>query len=267
MLERYMRAISAEAADVAVCFSWLPPHLYSEEWRGISMLINPTQDFCSPWISEQNLIWETALDLGQQNYYQKGSTVLGYGQPVDHLYYLHAGQIKFSKINKNGDEKIVWYIDKGNIFGAAPFFDRRPITNMCHTLTAIEDCEIYTFSRSCFNNEIVAKHPELVSNLIQSMAYKIFLGVNRGGDLASLPSRICKVLLYILKREGSSTLELPKACSKGISQQELAFILGVHRVTLNNAIGELKRERVIGHISKRKLIVTNVARLLEYAKN
>ncbi|TWH52083.1 Crp/Fnr family transcriptional regulator [Sporomusa sp. KB1] len=230
------------------------------------MLTNQIQDYYSPWISKQNILWESVLQLGQQHFYKKGSIVLGNGQPVNHLYYLRNGQIKFSKLNKDGDEKIVWYIERGNVFGVAPFFDRRPITNMCNMLTTMEDCEIYTFSRSCFNGEIVSNYPELVANLMQSMAYKIFLGVNRGGDLASLPNRICKVLLYILQKESDNLVSHKKICSKGISQQELAFILGVHRVTLNNAIAQLKREGIIGHMSKRSLVINNMDRLLEYAQ-
>lgn len=233
----------------------------------VAMLINQIQSFCSPWIGAQNKVWESVLHLGHKHTYAKGSMVLGGGQPVDHLYYLYAGRIKYSKTNAGGDEKIVWYIDKGNIFGAAPFFDRQPIKNMGNTLIATENCEVYTFSRSCFNNEIVGKHPEVVSNLIESMAYKIFLAVNRGGDLASLPCRVCKVLLYVIQRQSNSgSSKDNKISSKGISQQELAVILGVHRVTLNNTIVQLKREGVIGQISKRSLVINNIKRLLEYAQ-
>ncbi|HWR42294.1 Crp/Fnr family transcriptional regulator [Sporomusa sp.] len=230
------------------------------------MQTNQIQDFNSPWICAQNHVWESVLHLGQKHLYKKGSLILGNGQPVNHLYYLHVGQIKFSKLNSEGDEKIIWYLDKKNLFGAAPFFDRRPIKNMCNALIAIEDCEIYTFSRTCFNNEILVNYPELVANLIQSMAYKIFLGVNRGGDLEALPRRVCKVLHYILERESDSLVSGNRGCSKGISQQELAFILGVHRVTLTNVISQLKREGIIGHISKRRLLINDVERLLRYTQ-
>lgn len=228
------------------------------------MLANPIQDFYSPWIYAQNKLWESVLELGQKHVYEKGAIVLGGGKPVDYLYYLHAGRIKFSKLTADGDEKILWYINKENIFGAAPFFDRRPIRDMCNMLTALEDCEVYTFSRECFSKEIVVKYPELLENLIQSMAYKIFLGLNRGGDLSSLPSRICKVLRYVIQREQGTGAADKKIRSKGISQQELADILGVHRVTLNNAISQLKREGIIEHISKRSLVINDIGRLNEY---
>lgn len=231
-----------------------------------NVLANPIQDFYSPWIYAQNKLWESVLELGQKHTYEKGSIILGGGKPVDYLYYLHAGRIKFSKLTADGDEKIVWYIDKENIFGAAPFFDRRPIRMMCNMLTALEDCEVYTFTRECFSKEIVVKHPELLENLIQSMAYKIFLGLNRGGDLSSLPSRICKVLHYVIQRETEAGISGKKVRSKGISQQELADILGVHRVTLNNAISQLKREGILEHMSKRSLVIHDIERFRAYVQ-
>jgi cAMP-binding proteins - catabolite gene activator and regulatory subunit of cAMP-dependent protein kinases len=231
-----------------------------------NMLPSPIQDFYSPWIYAQNSIWKSVLHLGEKHIYEKGNIILGGGKPVNYLYYLHAGRIKFSKLTADGDEKIVWYIDRENVFGTAPFFDRRPITNMCNLLTALEDCEVYTFSRECFNNEIIVRHPELLENLIQSMAYKIFLGVNRGGDLSSLPTRICKVLRYVIQRQPNLGFGEKTIRTKGISQQELADILGVHRVTLNNAISQLKREGIIGHMSKRSLVILDVGRLLNYVQ-
>lgn len=137
---------------------------------------------------------------------------------------------------------------------------------MCNMLTALEDCEVYTFTRECFSKEIVVKYPELLENLIQSMAYKIFLGLNRGGDLSSLPSRICKVLNYVIQRETEVGIASKKVRSKGINQQELADILGVHRVTLNNAISQLKREGILEHMSKRSLVISDIERFRAYVQ-
>lgn len=223
-------------------------------------------DSYSPWISARNRIWESVLHLGKKHCYDKGNFILGGGHPTDHLYYLHTGQVKYSLVSPEGNEKIIWYLDNGNIFGAAPFFEGSPMGDICSAITALEKCEVYIFSRDCFNNEIVVKYPELVTNLIQSMAFKIFLAVNRGGDLTSLPSRVCKILIYLLQREGDGDVNGRIISSKGISQQELAFILGVHRVTLGNAITRLKQEGIIEHISKRRLVVNSAERLREYAR-
>lgn len=228
------------------------------------MLPKEIQDFYSPWIGAQNRIWQSVLYLGQKRCYNKGSVILAIGQPIDHLYYLHTGQVKYFTISSEGNEKIMWYLDKGNVFGAAPFFDKRPVAN---AITAIEKCEVYCFPRSYFNDEIVPKYPELVTNLIQSMAYKTRLAVNRGGDAACLLSRVSKILFYVAQRQSNNQAIGKVVCPKGISQQELAFILGVHRVTLNNAIAQLKREGIIGHIGKRNLVINSVERLLKYVQN
>ncbi|HEY3425061.1 MAG TPA: Crp/Fnr family transcriptional regulator [Negativicutes bacterium] len=228
------------------------------------MLPNQMQDFYSPWIGAQNRIWQSVLRLGQRSYYNKGDIILGIGQHIDHLYYLHVGQVKYGSINSEGNEKIMWYLDKGNTFGAAPFLDKRPVAN---AITAIDKCEVYSFSRECFNDEIVPKYPELITNLMQSMAYKNRVAVSRGGDMACLLSRVSKILFYVAQRQSDNQAIGKVICSKGISQQELAFILGVHRVTLNHVIAQLKREGIIGHIGKRNLIINSMERLLKIAQN
>jgi CRP-like cAMP-binding protein len=229
------------------------------------MLIDQVEECYSPWISAQNRVWESILNLGNKHTYCKGSIIIGGGQPINDLYYLHVGQVKYSTTTREGNLKILWYLDNGNIFGAAPFFEGRPARNY-NAITTMEKCEVYTFSRICFHDEIVANYPRLLSNLIQSMANRIFLALNRGGDLDSLRSRVCKILFYIVQRENNKSSG-KVVCSTGISQQELAFILGVHRVTLNSIITQLKHEGIIGQISKRNLVINNTERLLEYAQD
>ncbi len=225
---------------------------------------NAIDEMYSPWLRAQNRVWETVTHLGQKRFYDKGSTIIHNNQPVDCLYYLHTGQAKYFTITSEGHEKILWYLEKGNVIGAAPFFDRRLLRHLSTALVAAEKCEVYTFSRQCFENEISVHYPELLTNLIQSMAYKIFLAVNRGGDLDSLVARVCKILYNLVQRNGNECVSGKVVCDKGISQQELAYILGIHRVTLNYAILRLKNEGIISSISKRHTVINHVEQLLEY---
>jgi CRP-like cAMP-binding protein len=222
------------------------------------------QHFCSPWISAQNTIWQSVLHLGQRHYYNKGSIIIGNNQSgINHFYFLQAGRVKYSSISLEGNEKILWYLEKGNIFGEVPFFDRKIMENV---FTATEKCEVYLFSRQCFHDEILPKYPELVVNLLKSMANKTRVVAIHASDLASLVGRVSKALIYLVTRENANQFPGRTVCTKGISQQELACILGVHRVTLNNAIAQLKQEGIIGHLSKSRLVINDYGQLLKLAE-
>ncbi|MBP2640997.1 MAG: transcriptional regulator, Crp/Fnr family [Firmicutes bacterium] len=219
---------------------------------------------CSPWIGPMNVAWEKVLHLGQKICYPKGSLVTGNGETIDRLLYLYEGKIKLTNIGPNGDEKTVWHFDKGNIIGEVPFIDRRPCWNM---FLVIEDCIVYSFSRQCIYEEILPKNPELVMNLVESLAHKLRVVVMHSSDLDCLQSRVCKMLVYLSEREGKNVKGSVKvACQKGICQQELASLLGIHRVTLNTVIAQLKKDGVLETISKKSLVINDYPALLELAR-
>ena len=53
--------------------------------------------------------------------------------------------------------------------------------------------------------------------------------------------------------------------SPGLNQQELANLLGVHRVTLNKALRELEREAVLGPYSRDEVYIVDMERFHELA--
>jgi CRP-like cAMP-binding protein len=221
------------------------------------------QHFCSPWISAKNAVWEKVLHLGQKHSYNKGNIIFGGSQPaVERLYYLYSGTVKFYGASPDGNEKIIWYLEKGNIFGEVPFFEGKVTENV---FVATEKCVVYTFSRQCFNAEILPKHPDLVTNLLYSMANKIRVVTLHASDLAALPSRVCKVLIYLVDRGNGGGPAGRVVSTRGITQQELACILGVHRVTLNNVLAQLKQNGILDHMSKSSLVIKDYGRLLELA--
>lgn len=216
----------------------------------------------SPWIKATNSVWEEVLHLGQRQRYSKNAIIGGNDEHVDSLQYLYKGRIKMSRFNVEGNEKILFYIEKGNLFGEVPFWSGEP---MISTFIATEPCEVYSFSRQCIKDQIMSNYPHLVVNLLEGMANKTYIISGHAGGLESLVSRASKVLIYVAEREHGVITDAKVICAKGISQQELANILGVHRVTLNHAIGQLKKQGIIGEMTKSTLVILDYGRLLELA--
>ncbi len=101
------------------------------------MLINQVHDCYSPWIEAQNSIWESVLQLGQKRFYNKGDVISGAGMLTDFLYYLHRGKAKYFTISPDGNKKILWYLDSGNVIGVAPFLERKPIKSVYNVVAAV----------------------------------------------------------------------------------------------------------------------------------
>lgn len=220
------------------------------------------RNLCSPLINSKNAAWESVLHLGKRKTFLKNSMVIGNGTLIDQLYYLKDGRLRLSKIIPDGSEKIVWYLDKGNLFGEVPFWDKKPMDGI---FVAMEECIVYSFTRDCIEQEILVKYPELTANMLESMANKARVLALQASDITSLKHRVCKLLIYIVERECGEVVVGKINCTLGLSQQELAGLLGVHRVTLNHALNQLKKEGIVESVSKGKVMITDYSRLLKCA--
>ena len=216
----------------------------------------------SPWIRSRNTAWQQILHLGQRRRYSRSEIIGGNGDYVDCLQYLYRGRIKLCRINSVGMEKILFHIEEGNLFGEVPFWSGQPMDSV---FIAEEPCEVYAFSRQCTLNEIMTAHPSLIVNMLEGMANKSHILGNLAADVADLDKRVCQLLIHVADRglqekDGASCVTV-----KGISQQEMASMLGVHRVTINHAIGDLKRVGIIGEMTKSSLVILDYEKLLEIA--
>lgn len=217
------------------------------------------------WVPQCRESWDAALHLGTRHVFEKNDTIIPSGQHVDQLYYIQEGQVRLSRVTPNGDEKIIWYVDAGTVFGETPFFDGLPAHSM-HT--SVGRSVIYTFSRQCIYGKIATNHPQIWENLLATLASKVRTLSNQICELSltDLKSQVCKFLFHA-KHKGFET-----CCQRGLviihartSQQELASILGVHRVSVSKVLKQLKEEGVVTKYCKKEVWVADWDMLLEYA--
>lgn len=209
----------------------------------------------SPWLRPTNSPWKEILHLGVKKRFKKNSIILGNGQPVNDLYYLHAGEIKLSSVSANGEEKPIWYICSGNIFGEVPYFDK---VDCYSVFTSLTDCIIYTFNRQLLTETIIPQYPHIVMNIFETMANKLRIVSSQINDLSLNPPKIrVYKLIYSLALDPNNNIIHN-------SQQELADLLGIHRVTLNRILVDLKIKGILQEdISKKRITLLNPVGLLE----
>ena len=172
-------------------------------------------------MKDMNSFWRSVLHLARCRQWAKGEYVrLG-----KDLLFLERGSVRLTHQSIEGGEKVLWYIREGCIFGEAAFFDPLPEENYCICMSA---CSVYAFSPESVKR-ISMERPELLLNLFQSMGRKLkILGCQASSlCLDSVLVRVCKFLSQRLE-PGSS----PLVANIGMPQQEMASLLGVHRISL-----------------------------------
>jgi len=208
----------------------------------------------SPWIKNANSPWEQVLNLASRKQYSKNDIIIWNGQIIDELYYLKEGEIKMVYLNPEGEKKSVWYIESGNIFGETLFF----LGNQCSMMVTCEkDSIVYVFDRKVVMEKFL-NNPVIMNDMLTRMAGKIQTLTRQIYDLSlnSPKMRLYRMLYFMSTSRPDNILK--------ISQQDLADLLGIHRVTVNKLLVVLKNDGIIEHDIKRKRIaISNPLSLLE----
>lgn len=205
-------------------------------------------------------VWRKVLHLGSRLLFPKGAEIMHGGQIGAYLYFVDRGEVRLMRTTLDGREKILMSMREGSVTGETPFFDDVPA---CSSIVAATDCVVYAFSRDCVLHDILPHHPDLTWALLHSLASKVRVLCNQSVSLslADLPARICR-FLHLRLKEGESG---HPSVSPGLNQQELANLLGVHRVTLNKALRELEKESILGPYSKEEVYIVDMERFRRLA--
>ena len=190
-------------------------------------------------IQDMNFPWRSALPLARQSRHVKGEQ-LKLGKD---LLFLDHGRVRLAHQSPEGTEKILWYIRKGCIFGEALFFDATLDENVC--ICAATSCLVYAFSPASVR-QISRDQPELLLNLLQSMARKVKILTSQASSLSldSVLERLCKFLAQRLVPDSD-----PLTARVGITRHELASLLGVHRVSLYRVLRQQEQRGLFGPIT------------------
>ena len=200
--------------------------------------------------------WERVLYLGVQKKYKANELIIRGDTPCDELMYIHSGRVRCEHPGLKGNLKVCFYAESGTIFAETLAINHLPTVA---TFFAAEDTVVFAFPLKIVQNDIIPNHPDLAFNLMQTMAYKIRMYSLHleSITLNDVCGQICRICHSILAAD-NSLQHVP-----GISQQELADILGVHRNTIVRAVRRLKDEEIIEELSRSVLKVRSLKDLLK----
>ncbi len=209
--------------------------------------------------------WVKTVELGIRREFQKGCQIFDLESSMNGVYLVLEGQVEILLYTLQGPEKILFYVGPGCIFGEVGCFVSGDTGEA--RIRARTDCVTYFFSRELIENTISKNHPELLIELIRVAAYKIrmFSVLLKDSLIGDNFQRVCKNLIYLVKYKGIQITPEQKRVKfdPGISQQDLARLMGIHRVTLSKAIGQLKTMGIIHHFTKNRLEIINYQALVE----
>ncbi|MDR1604147.1 MAG: Crp/Fnr family transcriptional regulator [Gracilibacteraceae bacterium] len=200
----------------------------------------------SPWIKGRAQRFESIFqkyEIGRSKQYGAGEIVYSQYEIGDTCYYVKKGRVKVYLIQGDdagfGSEKILSIHEAGSFFGEASAIDSQP--RPCDAVTMMKSELIVLNQREIIR--LMQLDSETGLAILQSLTRKIRMLSYQIADMAfsDAEKRIVHILLKLALDFGVNT-EKGLDLSVHFSDQELAGIVGVCRVTVTKALNNLKRK-------------------------
>jgi CRP-like cAMP-binding protein len=213
--------------------------------------------------------WNTVLHLGLRRAFPKGAEILSLGNRLNGIYFVKEGSVEVPLATFQGPEKVLFYVGPGCVFGEVSCFVSGESEEA--SVRARTDCVVYFFTRELIEGVIASQYPKLLIELIRASAYKtgmygVLLRDSLGGDNFL---RVCKMLVYLVRFKELELVPGQKQVSltPELTQQDMARLMGVHRVTVTKAISRLKANKILLKFSKKRLEISDFPALCKLAEN
>ncbi len=184
-----------------------------------------------------NLPAETMAKVAKQMRpvsYSNGQQIFSRGDPGTELYMLLEGRVRLSIISLDGRELAFAHAAPGDIFGEIATLDGGARTA---DATAVSAAKALTLTRPQINT-LVETSPQFAKAAIDLLCRRL-----REGDqqieviaLHRIEVRLARYLLSAVRQQHGATPPKNPAISLGISQGELALVLGASRPKVNAAL-------------------------------
>ncbi|MGK0464862.1 Crp/Fnr family transcriptional regulator [Clostridium sp.] len=214
------------------------------------------------FLSDDELI--KIIDMTGHKVYNKGEMLCSQGEKSDTLFIINEGQVKISKLTKEGKEQIVHIFTGGDFFGELSLFSSDELFNF--DAYAISNVKICTLTKQNMD-KIIMSNPEISLNLLQVISKRLSQTENLAQNLATNDAeiRIAFMLLEFGEKYGVSTdeglqIKLP------INREEMANYVGVTRETISRKLSIFEDLDIISLKGNKVLLIKQLAKLKAYVE-
>lgn len=200
--------------------------------------------------------------LGTLKTYKKNEQVNYF--PNAKLAIVTKGTLKICLYTKSGLEKILFFLNPGEIYGEESLF--YPHINI--TPVPIEDTVIAFIDNETLQSYLI-KHPTKYKYIFESILRKYQISLFQMGDLLkrSPKAQICSLLLRLITQ--TTSIDSPTneyyELDSYFTHEIIGNIIGCSRVTVTRVLNELKKDDIID-TTNRRIKILNVNALQEFAE-
>ena len=191
--------------------------------------------------------------------YAKEEILLHEGDRSETLFIVNEGQVKLTKLSRDGREQIIRILKSGDFFGELNIFGEGQAANF--TARAMDGVKICSLSRSEMEG-ILAENPSIAVKLLSSLSRRVAETENLAHTLSShdADTRTAFVLLELIQDHGRAMADgvlvrLP------LSREELAAYAGLTRETLSRRLSDFEKRGLVRSLAPREILIPDPEKL------
>lgn len=178
--------------------------------------------------------------------FKKRSILLYQGEAPRMAYILKSGVVKVYTINNAGEEQIVAFHAKRDIFPSSWIFGKSATT--LYYFEALTDCEVYTLPREELYKYLVSSPERALSTLDYFVTnYTGLMMRVTALEQSRAREKIMFTLYYLLFRYGRRTKPDRYVIELGLTHSIIASLVGLTRETTTTELSKLRRQKVLDY--------------------
>ncbi len=177
----------------------------------------------------------SVLDALERVSVPRGDVLFHEGEPGDCLYVIRTGTVKLGQRSSDGRENLLAVLGPGELIGEMSLFDPGLRTA---TATALSDAVVLRMGHDELTKWL-ATTPSVAEHLLRTLAQRLRRTNDSLADLVftDVPGRVAKALLDLSDRFGGPAADGVRV-PHGLTQEELAQLVGASRETVNKALSD-----------------------------
>ncbi len=197
---------------------------------------------------------------GEMRKYPKNSLIKMNGRDV--ICIVMSGNLKQSIYSMEGEEKILYLLQGGEIFKEMDYFsggESKLVTK------ALEDSTISILDERIVE-EILLEDPHIYRDIIHSITRKFRIVMFQMANMAFSDSvgKVADTLIRLYYQEGEE-IDQGKKINERFTHEEIAKLIGCSRVTVTRALKKFKDEKIIDIVSG-EIVIRDIENLEKYIK-
>lgn len=192
--------------------------------------------------------------------YKKGEYIFFEEEKGDKFYVIKEGQVKLTKMIKNGDEQILNIFSNNDIIAEIIAFDKG---NYPASAVTMKKTTLICFDRYKFE-KLILEHPEIGLKLLQELSGRLRRAQQNVRDLALKDSsaKVASLLIFLAEKYGDVKRD-KIILDISLTQQEMANMIGSSRETVSRVLGRFENDGLI-KTSRKKITIYKPEEIKDY---